>query len=896
MSKLLLFFFPLMFCYAQQNTITPLIKPSFEISSTVLSGKIVKKQSFWDTNKKRIYTVHHIKSSEFFKGNSENTVYLVTEGGSVGLEGMISSNMIRFNKNSKGIFQLTHQNKLKLDGFDHNNNLYTLTNSTYGFFEYDEFIDKIKIGSEKTVGIDEFETIITSLTKKKSKINVGFSNDNKPNVQNYSAQPEISEIYPLIISAGNSEILTITGSGFGDFETTSGRASIFFPNANNGGSDTIECLRSHILLWTDNEISVQVPSESGTGPVRFRKADGTTFQSSETIEIPYNISSFIYPNDGSDSDIEYPIYHPGSMFEDLNAELDEPGSQEPLDYISEGKFVFTLNSDFNDNQPAKESFIIQLEEWTCNTGINFELNENTTPISTYDRDYLNVISFDNQQSLGTTYTYYNGCISRDSNTQEITNVEPFIVEIDITFNNDVNWGYAEDVNGNQYDFDSTALHELGHAAGLGHIINRFGLMHYVGGTGKDNFALIDDYIPALSTILRRNISTNVCDIFDPHSVSSCSALDPNLDSDNDGVNDIFDDCSETPSGEEVDANGCSESQKDDDNDGVTNNIDLCPNTPRNKNVDENGCTDSDGDSVFDSFDLCPETPLDAEIDENGCAIFQRDSDGDGVTDDFDICPETAQGQSVDAYGCFSLLFDYDNFQVFSNSAICYGSNDGSIEVAAINQNYDYSVSVNGVKYQLNQLDGFNKSVENLDVGTYEVCFTVVGYSDYEQCFNVFITEPDKLEVQDSISLNGEQINFLLNGIAESYNVYHNGLKTVHSTNEISLNLEKGINEILITTDLNCQGSFEKRYFNSEDILVHPNPTNNYINLIVGGKDNQSQIKILDIRGKVLIDFVKDLSMENREIKIDINNYPQGIYFLKVKGTTVDKTSKILKYE
>ena len=145
---------------------------------------------------------------------------------------MISSNMIRFNKNSKGIFQLTHQNKLKLDGFDHNNNLYTLTNSTYGFFEYDEFIDKIKIGSEKTVGIDEFETIITSLTKKKSKINVGFSNDNKPNVQNYSAQPEISEIYPLIISAGNSEILTITGSGFGDFETTSGRASIFFPNAN----------------------------------------------------------------------------------------------------------------------------------------------------------------------------------------------------------------------------------------------------------------------------------------------------------------------------------------------------------------------------------------------------------------------------------------------------------------------------------------------------------------------------------------------------------------------------------------------------------------------------------------------------------------------------------------
>ena len=103
----------------------------------------------------------------------------------------------------------------------------------------------------------------------------------------------------------------------------------------------------------------------------------------------------------------------------------------------------------------------------CNTGINFILEENTTPISTYDRDYTNVISFDNQQSLGTTWSYYTACISRDQNTQEITKVTPFVLEIDITFNNEVDWGYAENVNGNQYDFNSTALHEIGHAAGLG---------------------------------------------------------------------------------------------------------------------------------------------------------------------------------------------------------------------------------------------------------------------------------------------------------------------------------------------------------------------------------------------------------------------------------------------
>lgn len=168
-NKLFFIFFSFVFCYSQQNSVTNLIKPSFEISSTVLSGKIVKKESFWDTNKKRIYTVHQIKSSKYFKGKSENTLYLVTEGGSVGLDGMISSNMIRFNLNSKGIFQLTHEKKLALDGFDHNDKLYTLTNIAYGFFEYDEFINQIKINSENTVTISEFETVLTSLSKKKIK-------------------------------------------------------------------------------------------------------------------------------------------------------------------------------------------------------------------------------------------------------------------------------------------------------------------------------------------------------------------------------------------------------------------------------------------------------------------------------------------------------------------------------------------------------------------------------------------------------------------------------------------------------------------------------------------------------------------------------------------------------
>ena len=50
-------------------------------------------------------------------------------------------------------------------------------------------------------------------------------------------------------------------------------------------------------------------------------------------------------------------------------------------------------------------------------------------------------------------------------------------------------------------------------------------------------------------------------------------------------------CSDTPSGENVDSNGCSDSQKDADNDGVSDADDLCANTPPGAIVGPIGCAD-----------------------------------------------------------------------------------------------------------------------------------------------------------------------------------------------------------------------------------------------------------------------------------------------------------------
>ena len=130
---------------------------------------------------------------------------------------------------------------------------------------------------------------------------------------------------------------------------------------------------------------------------------------------------------------------------------------------------------------------------------------------------------------------------------------------------------------------------------------------------------------------------------------------PQSDVDGDGVEGSVDQCPNTPQGEAVDANGCSEAQQDDDADGVSNATDQCEATPSGEAVDANGCSDSqkdaDSDGVSDAADQCPLTPAGEAADANGCSDSQKDTDNDGINDANDLCPATSEGQAVDQFGC-----------------------------------------------------------------------------------------------------------------------------------------------------------------------------------------------------------------------------------------------------
>ena len=93
----LLFILNLSVIYPQNNNLSNSFESVFKNSTYVLSGEIIDKNSYWDINHNKIYTVHKLKPHDFYKGETSDFLYFITEGGAVGLEGMISSKKIRYN-------------------------------------------------------------------------------------------------------------------------------------------------------------------------------------------------------------------------------------------------------------------------------------------------------------------------------------------------------------------------------------------------------------------------------------------------------------------------------------------------------------------------------------------------------------------------------------------------------------------------------------------------------------------------------------------------------------------------------------------------------------------------------------------------------------------------------
>ncbi|WP_305852417.1 endonuclease [Lutibacter sp. A64] len=341
------------------------------------------------------------------------------------------------------------------------------------------------------------------------------------------------------------------------------------------------------------------------------------------------------------------------------------------------------------------------------------------------------------------------------------------------------------------------------------------------------------------------------------------------DIDEDGVLNEDDLCPNTPVGETVDENGCSNGQLDDDEDGVENSIDICPNTPEGETVDANGCSDSqlddDNDGIMNNIDTCPDTPAGETVDENGCSDSQLDDDGDGVMNNIDLCENSTPGSSVNTSGCFTL--PANNFSIQTISETCPDKNNGQILITA-QEDYTYNVTLNGTAATLQNKD--------LEPGNYTICIEVAG-EDYEQCFDVVIEEGTTISGKASVSSGKVSIN-ISEGTAP-FNVFVNDnliLQTLDSS--FTINAKYG-DSIQVKSSVTCEGVFSKNMNLVESVTAYPNPTKGTFEIAVPVSQSTIKIEIYNTQSQLI--STKNYEVVNGKVQLNLSNNTVGLYFAKV---------------
>jgi hypothetical protein len=287
--------------------------------------------------------------------------------------------------------------------------------------------------------------------------------------------PTISDFSPQTVTAGTSSInttsasgvLTITGAGFG---STQGNGYVQFRNADSGGASYTRPVATDYLNWSDTQIQVRVPSynqagsPAGTGMFQVADNSGALTTSASPLTVTYALS-----NVNSDG-LNYRIH------------LISP----------DGSGGYTLQYSSSFPPEAKAPFERALRVWRSQAAINRTISPTAASDDVTALDEVNVVRFDPTLPagvLGVTYSYYSGCAvnSGPLNWQAVETDYAYAPAPTVAGGSTTayTWNFTTGApTSQQYDFESVALHELGHGAQLTHIISTTGVMNFALANGS----------------------------------------------------------------------------------------------------------------------------------------------------------------------------------------------------------------------------------------------------------------------------------------------------------------------------------------------------------------------------------------------------------------------------
>jgi sugar lactone lactonase YvrE len=230
----------------------------------------------------------------------------------------------------------------------------------------------------------------------------------------------------------------------------------------------------------------------------------------------------------------------------------------------------------------------------------------------------------------------------------------------------------------------------------------------------------------------------------------------------------------------------------------------------------------------------------------------------------------------------------NNFKITNTNQTCQNSNNGKIGISAL-QAKAYSAQLVGNGIDVTKPFTSNVDFQGLQAGKYTVCITVSGQTDYSQCFDATIGQPQDLAVYALLSTDNK-VTLNLSG-SDVYDIELNGIKQQTTDDHISLGLQPGENILKVSTGKYCQGVIEKRFTVNQNGIVYPNPfdrTLNLYNLPIG----TTVIEVQNLDGKVV--YKKTYANKLGTLSIELNQLNAGIYILKTTTNNSVSIFKIIK--
>lgn len=478
-------------------------------SSLIIEGQVISKKSFWNPEHNYIHTSNLIQVKQILKGSGKSAANLsfievITAGGEIGDRRLTVEPALFLTEGQEGVFTLNQKNFASQFGHA----TFEVYADDQGFIKFDKVDNSANdhFNTYADINNDLYKAIGTIMNAP-----MPFYNNPQAKLTDPSAQvAAVSGISPSSISAGTGSILTITGTGFGaGYSTTN---YVEFRNADDGGSTWIGAHASQYVSWTPTQIQVKVPTRTngsgtaGTGQVRVVTPSGSTV-SPTNLTVTYGHLNLISPSPTTAASVVYNTRH-----------VNDNGS---------GGYTWRYSTNFSGNAPAVASFTRALTTWTCGTYINWTIGTPTS-IIVVASDGVNIVRFDDAANplpggvLGRCSSWWSGCGSNP-------NMNWFVVELDIEFDNATNWQYGPaNATGSQIDFESVAVHELGHGHQLSHVINSVDVMHYSIGPAQNKRTLNVDDLAGGNSVMTRNLSGGVCSqgVMTQMSSASCTTLVP----------------------------------------------------------------------------------------------------------------------------------------------------------------------------------------------------------------------------------------------------------------------------------------------------------------------------------------------------------------------------------